>query len=263
MIYEEETRVLRRCLFDVHNEVGLGRQEPAYHRACAIWLEANGIPFTSKAPHHLRLAGEIAHTLYPDLVAWEAVTIELKAVARDLRDEERVQIFDYLKCRGDRLGLLANMGLDRVHVERIVYEASEPALEEDWSYWSGGIGGRDRQVGMEVRQALHAIHDTHGTGYGAEVIAKLVHFELRRRALSFEPSPVSKAYFKGQQVDESPLDCLVVDGRVLLTFTALFDDNAFCVNRGKSFLRALGLTWGIAANFGKKAAQFCGLRVSR
>ena len=52
----------------------------------------------------------------------------------------------------------------------------------------------------------------------------------------------------------------VVDGRLLVTFTALFDDEGFAVGRGKSFLRALGLEWGFAANFGKRSAQFAGLR---
>ena len=51
----------------------------------------------------------------------------------------------------------------------------------------------------------------------------------------------------------------MIDGRILLTFTGLFDGNEFNVNRGKSYLKALDLTWGVAANFGKTQAQFTGL----
>ncbi len=40
-----------------------------------------------------------------------------------------------------------------------------------------------------------------------------------------------------------------------------FDDNQFNVSRGLSYLRALGLHWGVAANFGKEVAEFVGLRL--
>ena len=81
----------------------------------------------------------MAHTLYPDFVTWDAITVELKALTRRLHDEERVQIFDYLKCRGDRLGLLVNMGLHRVHVERFVYDPPAHAIVENWDYWTGRL----------------------------------------------------------------------------------------------------------------------------
>jgi GxxExxY protein len=259
LIYEDKTRVLRRCFFDVQNEVGLGRQEEDYHRACKLWLGENQIPFTSKHPHPLLLDRQVAHTLYPDLVTWDAITVELKAVMRSLRSTESVQLFDYLKCRKDRLGLLVNMGLDRVHVQRMVCEFPETTLEEDWSYWSGRISGRVRDVGIAVRDALRAIYREHQTGYGEEVIAKLIQFALQSRRLAFTVAPVSKAYYHGIELHESPLECIVIEDCMLLAFTALFDSNEFNVHRGKSYLKALNLDWGIAANFGKTKAELRGL----
>jgi hypothetical protein len=88
MIYEEKTALLRGGLFDVQNEVSLGRREEAYHQAFHAWLEGAAIPCRSKAPHPLMLAGEVAHTLCPEFVAWEAITIELKAIPRRLHEEE-------------------------------------------------------------------------------------------------------------------------------------------------------------------------------
>jgi len=260
LLYEDKTELLMRCLFDVQNEVGLGKREEAYHRACKLWLDESAVPYRSKPPHHLYLAGQKAHTLYPDFVLWDSITVELKAVPRDLEDGELVQIFDYLKCRKDRLGLLVNMGLDRVHPQRIVYEEPEYELTEAWDYWTGHVTGRAREVGIAVHETLRAIFDAHGTGYSSEVVQALILFELRRRGLPLTVSPVAKAFYRGAEVDEWPLDCVVVDDCMLLTFTALFDNNNFCVDRGLSFLKALGLRWGIAANFGKKAAQFNGLR---
>jgi len=260
LLYEDKTEILRRCFFDVQNEVGLGRQEECYHQAYVICLKQLGVPYRSKPPHNLLLGGEVAHTLFPDFVAWDAITIELKAVPRKLAASERVQVFDYLKCRNDRLGLLVNMGLDRVHIERVVYDPPKHQLKENWRYWSGKISGRDRDVGAEVCAALRAIHEAHQTGYGEEVTEKLILFELRRRRMSFASAPLSKAYFRGHEVHESPLDCLVIEGCILLVYTALFDSNQFNISRGLSYLKALGLHWGVAANFGKEVAEFTGLR---
>jgi len=260
LLYEDKTELLMRCFFDVQNEVGLGKREEAYHRACKNWLDENAVPYASKPPHHLYLAGQKAHTLYPDFVVWDAITIELKALPRHLEDSQLVQIFDYLKCRGDRLGLLVNMGLDRVCSQRIVYDEPEYQLTETWDYWAGNITGRERDLGVAVHGTLREIFEAHGTGYSSEVIEHLILFELRRRGLPFTVSPVAKAFYHGVEVDEWPLDCIVINDRMLLTFTALFDNNSFCVDRGLSFMKALGLRWGIAANFGKKTAQFTGLR---
>jgi len=261
LVHEEKTGVIQRCLFDVQNEVGPGRRENAYQRACELWLSENGVPFEAQKAHHIRLHGRIAHTLYPDLVCWDKITVELKAVRRKLHDPDFVQLFDYLKCRGDRVGMLVNMGLDRVKVERRLYDGPHGGLEEDWSYWAEQISGGDRELGAEVRQALRSICDAHGTGYGEEVTTSLLTSELRYRGLGFSLAPVSKAFYRGQEVDEAPLDCLIVAGRLLVVFSALFDENDFNVSRGVSYLRTLGLEWGIAANFGKKSAQFAGLHV--
>jgi hypothetical protein len=192
-------------------------------------------------------------------VAWDSITVELKAMPRRLRQTEFVQLFDYLKCRNDRLGLLVNMGLDRVHVERLDYERPETTLEENWDYWSGRVSGRDRDIGLSVREALRAIYHEHETGYGAEVTEKLILFALQTYRMNVTIKPIATAYYHGIALQQSPLDCVVIENRILLTFTALFDSNEFSIHRGKSYLKALGLNWGIAANFGKAKAEFAGI----
>ena len=62
---------------------------------------------------------EIAQTA--EAHGWDAVSVEIKAVSRRLNLSEWVQIRDYMKCRGESLGLLVNFGLDRVHVERVTH----------------------------------------------------------------------------------------------------------------------------------------------
>ena len=260
LILEDKTKLLRRGFFDVQNLVGVGRDEEDYHQAMKMWLEENGIPYKSKWPHPLTLDGEVALTLFPDFVIWDEVTIELKAVPRSLAQAEFVQLFDYLKCRGDRLGLLINMGLDRVHVKRIVYEEKPTHLQEDWSYWTDRIDGQAREVGMAVRKALHFLYREHTTGYGNEVVRKLITSALEHFGLHSVESPIAIATYKDVDLRQSPVDCILVENSIVLTFTALFDSNDFNINRGRSYLKALGKQWGIAANFGKQQAQFTGIR---
>jgi len=260
LIYEDKSGLLRGCFFDVQNEVGLGRQEQGYHRACEIWLRERGIPFKYKPPHPIMLHGEVVHTLYPDLVVWDSITVELKAVPRSLNPSELAQLFDYLKCRNDRLGLLVNMGLDRVNVERIVYDPPDYQLVEDWQYWSDQIKGPDRETGLAIRDAVRTLFEAHGTGYSREVTKKLLLHELAHRGLSFVPSPSAKAVFHGVVVDESSLDCLLIERRIVLVYTVLFDTNSFNINRGKSYMKALDLPWGIAVDFGRSTIQIASLR---
>jgi hypothetical protein len=102
---------------------------------------------------------------------------------------------------------------------------------------------------------LRTIYQEHATGYGEEVTEKLILFALHTYHLNVMLRPVCRSQFHGVQLRESPLDCLVIEDCILLTFTALFDNNEFNINRGRSYPKALGLNWGIAANFGKTKAE--------
>jgi hypothetical protein len=210
-LFKDKTEKLIGGLFAVQNEVGLGHDEEAYHRAFVLWLE------------------------------------------------EHVQIFDYLKARQDQIGLLVNMGLGRVVIERIMYEPCESAWQENWGYWDGRIQGDEREAGLAVRQALKSIYEQHQTGYGSEVMSNLVRFALLEHGLKVEEAPVGQAFYKGQKLKESRLDCLLVNDCMVLVCSALHDDNTFNIGRGLAFMRALGREWGIACNFGKKEVYMDGL----
>jgi hypothetical protein len=200
MIYERETRQLIGCLYDVHNEVGIGRQEAAYHAACRLWLEAHEVPF---------------------------------------------------------------MGLDRVHHERIVCDEKSTDLIQSWKHWKNRISGKEQHIGEGVRNALVNLYAEHGVGYGSDVTRKLVQCSLRCNGLPYTSAPICPAFFQGRKVDESPLDCVVIDNCIVLVISALFDSNEFNLSRGISFLKALGLEWGIAANFGKQRLEVNGLHSKR
>lgn len=260
LLFEQETHLLRRCFFDVQNEVGLGRHEEAYHQACVLWFAQHQVPVVSKMPQRLFVRGDEAHIVIPDFIAWDAICIELKSAPSRLGQIELMQLFNYLKCRDNRVGMLVNMGLDRVDIERVVYDPPETEFVENWNSWTDSIEGADRDTGLAIREALRAIFTEHTTGYGEGVVKKLVHFALRQQGLRVTANPIAKAFFQCVEVHESALDCLVVNDRIVLTLSALVDTNDFNLDCGRSYLKTLGLNWGIAVDFGKRQAQITGFR---
>ncbi len=262
LIHQDYTYILRRAFCDVHNEVGLGRNEEAYHQALKLWFAEKSLPIGSRVPHRLYLKGVESHALFPDFVCWGALSVEIKAVPRKLSLSEWVQVRDYMKVRRESLGLLVNFGLDRVHVQRVIHSPTVTQLDEDWSYWHGCIAGDDRDLGVAIGEALRCVYAEHSTGYGLEVTSKLIERSLRLHGLKVTPNPITKAVFRQHVVDESPLDCLVINNRFLIVFTTLFDSNQFNISRGLSFMKTLGLPWGVAANFGREKAEIRSLRSS-
>lgn len=260
LLYKEHTERLIGGFFIVQNDVGLGRHEEAYHRAYRIWAESEGLPLLSKPGIPLFVAGREATVIYPDFVAWDQISIEVKALPRMLGASEDLQLFDYLRARGDRLGLLVNLGLDRVHVERRIYAPPETEIVEDWSYWTNHISGHDREIGAAIRDAFRQIYAGHRTGYSRAVTEKLVLTALVANGLEVVVRPVVRAVFRQQVVHESPLECFVIANRFVLTLTAQFDSNDFNTSLGLSCLKTLDLPWGIAANFGRQELQLTALR---
>jgi GxxExxY protein len=238
----------------------MGRDEEAYHQAYRLWLAEQAIPAASKPPLPLLLRGQEAYVLFPDFIAWQEITIELKALPRKLGPAEEVQLFDYLRAGCCRLGLLVNMGLERVHVDRRIYDPPATTIVEDWSYWRREISGRDREIGVKIRNALRLVYDEHRTGYSREVTEKLVLSALRLEEVSVVVRPVVKAYYRGVEVHESAIECFVIEGRFVMVLTALLDDNEFSKNLGRSHMRTLDLPWGVAVNFGRTKLEITGLR---
>ncbi len=260
LIYREETEQLICGFFIVQNEVGLGRHEEAYHQAYNIWVAEQALPVLSKPAVPLLVAGREATVLYPDFVAWNEIIVEMKSLPRLLGPSEELQLFDYLRARDGRLGLLVNMGLDRVHVERRVYDPPQTHLSEDWSHWATEIAGQDREIGVEIRNALRLVYGSHHTGYSLAVTEKLVLCSLAAAGLTVLVRPLAKATFRQHVVHESALECFVIEDRFVLTLTAQFNNNEFNKSLGLSCLKTLNLPWGVAVDFGRTELRIDALR---
>ncbi len=125
LILENETYRIRGACFEVYTEKGCGFLESVYHECMELELGLSGIPRKSKPSLDLEYKGNPLKTKYePDFLCFDRIVLELKAV-KELADEHRAQVQNYLKATGLRLGILANFGHHpKMQIERIV------ALEE-------------------------------------------------------------------------------------------------------------------------------------
>jgi len=123
LLFEQGTHLLRRCYFEVQNEVGLGRHEEAYHHACVLWFDEYRVPVGSKMPHRLLLRGEEAHPLFPDLVV---------SALFDTNEFNVNHARSYLKALGLSWGVAADFGKWRAEIIGIRQQREGPRMA--WQY---------------------------------------------------------------------------------------------------------------------------------
>ncbi|TLS78396.1 GxxExxY protein [Mariprofundus erugo] len=119
--YEDESFQIRGAIFEVYREMGCGFLEAVYQECMEKELGEQGIPFQAQADLHLRYKGDLLNQIYrPDLICFGKIIVEIKAV-KELCNEHRAQVHNYLKATGIELGLLVNFGhYPKAGIERIV-----------------------------------------------------------------------------------------------------------------------------------------------
>jgi len=119
LLYESETYAIRGAVFEVYKQMGSGFLEAVYQECLEMELRDQGIPFESQKNLGLAYKGRtLTQTYEPDFICYGTVIIELKA-AKELADEHRAQIINYLKASGMKVGLLVNFGhYPKIEIER-------------------------------------------------------------------------------------------------------------------------------------------------
>ena len=119
--FEEESYQIRGAVFEVYREMGCGFLEAVYQECLAKEFTNMKIPFIAQAELTLQYKGERLNQTYkPDFICFGKIIVEIKAV-KELADEHRAQVHNYLKATGYELGFLINFGhYPKVRIERIV-----------------------------------------------------------------------------------------------------------------------------------------------
>ncbi len=117
---EESCKVIGAC-FEVYREKGCGFLEAVYQECLEIELGLQDIPHAAQPPIPIEYKATPLRTRYePDFVCFDKIVVELKAV-KELADEHRAQVQNYLKATNLQLGLLVNFGhYPKLELERIV-----------------------------------------------------------------------------------------------------------------------------------------------
>ena len=120
-MYKEESYALQGAIFEVYKQLGCGFLESVYQESLEKELILRNIPYQSQKEFLFLYKGDPLRQIFrADLVCYDKILLELKAV-KEINDEHRAQIMNYLKVSGLRLGLLVNFGQPvRATVERIV-----------------------------------------------------------------------------------------------------------------------------------------------
>ena len=121
VLKEESYKIVGAC-FEVYNSMGCGFLEAVYQECLGIEFSKQTIPFKAQIPLELCYKGQVLQQKYiPDFICFDKVIVEIKAL-KDLCDEHRAQVHNYLKATEYRLGLLVNFGQHpKLQYERIVY----------------------------------------------------------------------------------------------------------------------------------------------
>jgi GxxExxY protein len=116
----ESYKIVGACV-EIYREKGCGFLEAVYQECMEIELRLQGVPFVAKKPLPFEYKGTpLAARYEPGFVCYDKIIVEPKAT-KNLADEHRAQVLNYLKATGLQLGLLVNFGhYPKVEVECIV-----------------------------------------------------------------------------------------------------------------------------------------------
>jgi GxxExxY protein len=264
LIFEDRTRILRRCLFDVHNEVGVGYPEEAYHRTFVACCRKRGIPISSKQGGQLHHRGKLAHTFQYDVLAWDEILLELKSLPGGFAQENYFQIISYLKFWEKSLGLLVSFGQEKVKVERVPFAEKPFVISEDYEYIQPLLTKEIRPLLLAVRAGILEVGRRNGLGYGEAVYGKLLGVEWLHRGMAVQGELYSPVRFETDELGKFSVDAMLVGEQVLCGVSALKDEiGPYELGKMQAYLRALELPVGLVVNFGKRALQIRGVRPPR
>lgn len=96
--------------FEVYNDMRNGYTEDIYQESLELELTERKIPYQAQAELTICYKGKpLKRKFKPDLMVFESVVVELKAVSA-LTSEHEAQLLNYLKATGKPVGYLVNFG---------------------------------------------------------------------------------------------------------------------------------------------------------
>lgn len=110
------------AIHEVHQELGAGLNEYVYQEGLKIELTEKGIPFEKEVTLHPNYHGITMEATYRlDFLVKADIIVELKAISK-ICDENRAQIFNYMRLCNASVGILVNFYPSFAEIERYFYD---------------------------------------------------------------------------------------------------------------------------------------------
>ena len=119
IVYPELSYKLIGILFKVYNRLGGGYQEKYYQRAIKKELLTNQIPFLEQVKCDFNYNGKLIGRYYLDFIIDHKIVLEIKIVPAFSR-KDIMQVLNYLKHSGLKLGILASLNRNHIFYKRIL-----------------------------------------------------------------------------------------------------------------------------------------------
>ena len=119
IIYPELSYKIIGILFKVYNQLGGGYQEKYYQRAIKKELFINQIPFLEQVRTDFNYNGQRIGRYYLDFIIDHKIALEIKTTPSFSR-KDIMQVLNYLKQSGLKLGILASLNRNQIIFKRIL-----------------------------------------------------------------------------------------------------------------------------------------------
>lgn len=122
-LYEDLTDKIIASAYKVYNTLGSGFLEKVYENAIFFDLGRQGLKVRQQQPLQVFFEGKVVGEYYADLIIEDKVIVELKA-ASELSKVHELQLVNYLKATGIKVGLLINFG-EKMTIKRKVMQPKD------------------------------------------------------------------------------------------------------------------------------------------
>ncbi|RUA28238.1 MAG: GxxExxY protein [Bacteroidetes bacterium] len=108
-LYSDLTKIILRAYYNTYNKLGYGFLESVYQNAMMLELKKQGLHCEKETAINVYYDNQIVGSFFADIIVENKVILELKAVSI-LIPKYEVQLVNYLKGTGLKVGLLLNFG---------------------------------------------------------------------------------------------------------------------------------------------------------
>ncbi|KQC11730.1 MAG: GxxExxY protein [Desulfuromonas sp. SDB] len=118
-LYQDLTKNIINCIYEVYNILGIGFLETVYHKALLEELKIKKLKVNNEKIIEIHYKGNLVGEYKADIIVDDKVIIEIKAVSQ-LQKHHEAQLLNYLNATGIKVGLLVNFG-EKFEIKRRIY----------------------------------------------------------------------------------------------------------------------------------------------